>query len=212
MRPEMPARAEAGARVTGSRPRTPQSPDPGRHGVRRILPQCAQRTSPPLTEQRAADAPHATWTFLGQSTSRTLGGRTPHAPATGGLSPSCLPATVWPGRDLCRGTRRRGGGPARAGAAEPGLGLRSCSRWPSWSRVKARRCHRTPGPREPAPRLPEVGLCPMDVAVGKKTPVTNNNVPCKPDGHDWVTGDAKTPMPSAWAGGPLVCLPSMLNT
>lgn len=49
MRPKMPAQAEAGAQATGSRPRTPQSPDLGRHGVRRILPQCAQRTSPPLT-------------------------------------------------------------------------------------------------------------------------------------------------------------------
>lgn len=52
----------------------------------------------------------------------------------------------------------------------------------------------------------------MEVAVGKKTPVTNNNIPCKSDGYNWVTGDAKTLMLSAWGAGPHVCLPSTLNT
>lgn len=152
-RPEMPAQAE-----------DPAVPRPGPpRGSTTPAPVCAEGV--PSRQSRGEGCRRsARNTDVPRSEHRPDAGRAEAPRACDGGSPRTLlpPSRRPPGRDPCQGTRRREEGPAQAAAAKPGLSLRSRSRWPSWSSSRPG----TAGPREPEP-LPEV-------AVGKKTPVTNN--------------------------------------
>lgn len=154
IRPEMPAQAE-----------DPAVPRPGPpRGSTTPAPVCAEGV--PSRQSRGAGCRRsARNTDVPRSEHRPDAGRAGAPRACDGGSPRTLlpPSRRPPGRDPCQGTRRREEGPAQAAAAKPGLSLRSRSRWPSWSSSRPG----TAGPREPEPPLPEV-------AVGKKTPVTNN--------------------------------------